>query len=300
MSRVLVTGAKGLVGVWTVQKLLSNGHGVVGVDLTRPAESVIPKNMRFMTADVTDFGELSQVVLQTEPDVIVHLAAVPHAGIEPAFKTFRTNVMGAFNVFEAAQRTETDVVWTSSVEIHGDPVANFEQHSVPFDEELPNNPPNAYGLSKQVGERLAEFYASTNGHSIATVRPAWINEPGRYGTRSVREWFNPEQVAADHEVNAYYWSYIDVRDLADLIQRLVTVDIAGHERFFAVAEDTYLDLETAAALEAVFDIEVPADAVPEYSAVYSTAKATAQTDWEPTYSWREEETRDDPIEPLYR
>lgn len=300
MAHVLVTGAGGLVGAWTVEELLSHGHSVVGIDISRPDESQIPERMQFIAANVSDFGELSQVVHQIEPDVIVHLAAVPHAGIEPAFKTFQNNVMSAFNVFEAAEQTGADVIWTSSVEVHGDPIANFEHQPIPFDETLPSNPPNAYGMSKQVGENLAEFYANEDAMSIATVRPAWVNEPGNYGTQPVREWFDPKCVSVEHEVNAYYWSYIDVRDLAELIRCLVATDIPGHERYFAVAEDTYLDLETADVLATVFDIDVPADAISGYSSVYSTEKATAHTGWEPMYSWREEESRDEPIEPLYR
>lgn len=299
MSKVLVTGARGLVGTWTVDQLLSNNYNVVGVDLSRPDSEEIPDGMDFIEADVSDLGEASQVITGNDPDTVVHLAAVPHDGVKSDFKTFRNNIMCTYNVLDSASRTEADVIWTSSVEIHGDSSENFEQDAVPFGVDIPINPPNAYALSKQIGENIADFYADTTDISISTIRPAWINEPGNYKTDLVREQVKPEEFPPDHYVNNYYWSYIDARDVASLIHRLIKTEIQDHERFFAVADDTYLDMETSPVLENLININIPDDALSGYSSVYSTEKAKNKLGWSPAHSWREEESSSEIADPIY-
>lgn len=296
MSQILVTGAKGLVGSWTVQELVETGVDVIGVDLTRPAEGRLPSGVGFLAADTADYGAISQIIQRQDPDKIVHLAAVPHANVKPASSTFRNNILSAYNVFESAKLNDADVIWTSSVEIHGDAKANFEQDEIPFNTDLPIHPPNSYSMSKVLCERLAECYTTTTDISITTIRPGFVNEPGRYKTKQIREWFNPEDTDPSDDINTYFWSYIDARDLASLISSLCNEPIQGHETFFAVADDTYVDIKTRELVSKVFDIDIGDTDLPEYGSLYSTEKAKQRVGWKPKHSWREAESPSEDLE----
>ena len=66
--RVLVTGAAGFIGGWAVNELVRLGHDAIGTDkVTTPG--LIP-------VDVTNFVQIKEVIQQTKPEAIVHLAAI--------------------------------------------------------------------------------------------------------------------------------------------------------------------------------------------------------------------------------
>ena len=55
MLTILITGACGGVGSWTVDHFAEQGHDVVGVDRRTPENT--RKNVDFKTANLTDYGE---------------------------------------------------------------------------------------------------------------------------------------------------------------------------------------------------------------------------------------------------
>jgi hypothetical protein len=91
-----------------------------------------------------------------------------------------------------------------------------------------------------------------------------------------------------------YWSYIDVRDLVELIARSLTVDIDGHEAVNCHAPDNFLGEETTDLFAALLgEVPDPCSLSGEESA-FSMAKAEALFDWEPRHDWRSESAVDGP------
>lgn len=295
MDTVLITGAKGKIGRWVIDAFRSEAQNIVGVDLTRPETGESPFGETYVAADVSSFGEISQVVTRWNPDTIVHLAAVPHAAIRPRSETFETNVLCAFNVFEAAAQNDAEVIWTSTTEVHGDARAKLENQDPPFSELLPLHPQNTYSLSKALGERMASYYARDRNATITTIRPSWANEPGGYNVGEVREWYTPSESDPSDPVNAHFWSYVDVRDIAGLITQVHGAGMEGHTRLFAVANDTYLDTPTADVVRQVFGSEPKTDELSGYQSAYSTQMSQEHIGWSPSHSWRDEDL--DTIDP---
>src|SRR2546421_26048 len=84
-------------------------------------------------------------------------------GREPHEVTFRTNVMGSFNVHEAAWRLGIRrVASVSSEAVLGWDYREreFAPDYLPIDESHPVRPQDAYGLSKEVGESIARSYTA--------------------------------------------------------------------------------------------------------------------------------------------
>lgn len=286
METLLITGALGTIGRWTVDAL-ADDYEIVAVDLGRPDKSPYD-TVEYIGADLTDQGAAWELASHVEPDAVVHLAAVPGAGHRPPTETFQTNVMSTYNVLSAAGEVGADVVWTSSEASYG--VTAYGEAGpvdyLPIDEAHPQRAAEAYGFSKIVGELIAERTVRYYGTAVTSIRPSWVREPGEYNTERVRESFDLD----DPDPSGSIWSYVDVQDVVSLIEAALVADTSGHEAYIAAAADNYIDVPTADAFEAAWG-ELPEDcSVSGDDAAFSTAKAQEELGWEPQHSWRDAAT----------
>jgi UDP-glucose 4-epimerase len=112
MRTLLVTGALGTLGRWTIDELAGE-YEIVGLDLQEPERSPY-ETVEYLATDLTEQGPVWEVCLDVDPDVVVHLAAVPGAGHRAGGETFVHNVASTYNVLTAAGEVGADVIWSSS------------------------------------------------------------------------------------------------------------------------------------------------------------------------------------------
>lgn len=111
MKRALVTGASGFVGPWLCRALLREGWDVTGVSLTSlPGNSVLSTSesaaVRWIQADLLAGSTIAQVVGESTPDAVFHLAGisfVPAFGDDP-LAGFRTNVETTVSILAAVKQ----------------------------------------------------------------------------------------------------------------------------------------------------------------------------------------------------
>ena len=292
-SSIVVTGALGGAGRWIVDRLLTDGYDVVGLDQRLPADGG-PAGAEFFEVDLTDPGETAELVAAADPDAVVHLAAIPDPTSHAGSRVFTNNILSAYNVLEAAGRTGADVVWASSESAYGFPFAEsvLAPEYLPIDEEHPLRPEDPYGTSKEAGEAVAAATARRHGVSVVSIRPSWVQYPGEYQTEGNRKRFDLDELAdlpegvSPRGGAGNFWSYIDVRDFASMIVAALETDIAGHEVYLCHAAENYLGIETDRLFEALFDEAPPSDLEGEESA-FTTAKAERELGWEAEHTWRE-------------
>ncbi|WP_280586802.1 NAD(P)-dependent oxidoreductase [Halorubrum sp. Boch-26] len=298
MERVLVTGGRGASGRWVVDRLAGD-YEVVVVDYDHPGLDVDPApGVSFRAADLADRGEALDVVHGVDPDAVVHWAAIPVAGTHPDGRVFETNVNAAKNVLDAAGRADARIVQASSDGAYGfffaEPTPLPDE--LPITEEHPLRPEDPYGLSKVTAEATAGAVARREDVPAVSVRPSWIQYPGAYACRS-DEYVDDLAAGAGN-----FWSYVDARDVADL----VAVALAGtagtdpvvppgtHEAVNCVAADNALGRPLLDLLRESYGA-VPDDCTVDPSAVaegddrgaYAVEKAKRLFGWEPSRSWRE-------------
>ncbi|WP_254863475.1 NAD-dependent epimerase/dehydratase family protein [Halovivax gelatinilyticus] len=288
METLLVTGALGGIGRWTIDDL-AGSYEIVGVDLSEPTHNPY-ETVEYLAADLTEQGPAWEITAHVDPDVVVHLAAVPGAGHRGETETFLTNVSSTYNVLTAAGEVGADVVWTSSEATYG---VTFGDEArplahLPIDETHPQRPLDGYGLSKVVGETIAERTSRRYGTAVTSVQPSWVQIPGAYQTRAVRETFDLDDPAPSGSL----WSYVDVRDVATLIRRVIETDRTGHERFLATASDNYVDVPTADAIDAAWGRLPEECSLTGDESAFSTTAARSELGWAPEHSWRGAETAD--------
>jgi nucleoside-diphosphate-sugar epimerase len=179
---VLVTGMSGLIGGAVLRQL---GDTYALRALNRRAVAGVPCHL----ADVADLEAIQTAFAGA--DAVVHLAA--NASMSAPFEdTLRANVVGTYNVFEAARRSGVSrVVYASS----GATVSGYERE-MPYralvtgcgDEvgewpmishESPLRPSGLYGVSKAWGEALARHYADAHDLSAICLRIGHVTAEDR-------------------------------------------------------------------------------------------------------------------------
>ena len=182
MAPILVTGAAGFIGFHVAQRLLTEGHAVVGLDNVNdyydPAlkearlallhQAARPGQLTFHRVDVADAAALRDVFSQEAPTHVVHLAAqagVRHSLTHPE-PYVESNVVGFLNVLMNCQQHAIEhLVYASSSSVYG---ANT---ALPFVETATTvHPTSLYAATKQANETLAHSWSHLHGLPTTGLR----------------------------------------------------------------------------------------------------------------------------------
>lgn len=123
-KKVLVTGNTGFKGSWMTMVLLKLGAKVSGYSLEPPTTPSLYEQLKLETKvnqymnDVRSEKDIEKCLVDTQPDIIFHLAAQPlvRDSYETPLETFNINVMGTANLLEAVRKTgiKTKVICITS------------------------------------------------------------------------------------------------------------------------------------------------------------------------------------------
>jgi nucleoside-diphosphate-sugar epimerase len=174
--RTLVTGAAGFIGSNLVDKLLADGHEVVGIDSYTPyynraakernltAANLDPK-FRFLEADLRVF-DLHPVL--DDVDVVFHQAAQPGVRLSWSreFAQYEEqNILVTQRLLETARGTGVGrIVYASSSSVYG----NASEYPT-RETQLPR-PHSPYGVTKLAAEHLCSLYAENYGLPTVSLR----------------------------------------------------------------------------------------------------------------------------------
>lgn len=180
--RVMVTGGAGFIGSTTAAALRDAGHDVTVVDdLSRGVRTMVPDDVRFVQADVTDTEAIGPVVAEGRFDACLHFAALIEVGdsMQRPEAYFATNTSGTARLLDVLMRHDVGrFVLSSTAATYGEPVR------VPIDEQHPNDPTNPYGESKLMSERMLAWYRRLHGLRSASLR--YFNAAGATGRHGER------------------------------------------------------------------------------------------------------------------
>jgi UDP-glucose 4-epimerase len=211
---ILVTGGSGLVGAYTVAKLLERGERAVVFDVAinerlLRAVGVDTAGVALIRGDMLDLPALISAIRDYDCDRIIHLAAFlgeevqrrPYSGV-------RLNFMGTINVFEAARLENVSrVIFPSSGTVY---LGSVGEGLTKIDETIPINPPSVYAATKASCEFMGRAYAKRYGFEFICLRyVGGLYGPSPAGLKATREIAIQEMIRAaiKREAATVKWPY---------------------------------------------------------------------------------------------
>jgi nucleoside-diphosphate-sugar epimerase len=290
--RVLFTGGSGKAGKHVVAYLAAAGHKVLNVDrvpLGHPG-------VHDLIADITDAGQMysamrshigmgemeagqgAQVV-----DAVVHFAAVPALLLAPDTETYRVNVMGTYNVIEAAVKMGVKkIIIASSETTYGVCFSDgvVDPKVLPLDEDYDIDPMDSYGMSKKVNEVTARSFQRRSGADTYALRIGNVIEPHEYAT------VFPAAAKDPGLRRRITFSYIDARDLGQIVDLCLKKDGLGFQVFNAVNDTNSVPQANADLLAKYFPNVPLSRPVAPNESLLSNAKIRNVLGFREQHNWR--------------
>ena len=226
MKKIVVTGGSGRLGQFVIRDLLGHNYQVLSLDRIAPREKLCTSWL----VDLRHSGDLFEATRGAYG--VIHLGAYQAPNLAPDAETLSNNVSATYNVLRAAADSNVKkVVLASSTAAFGFIYATrpWAPEYLPLDENHPSLPQDSYGLSKVLGERIADSIVSLHpAMTVSSLRFPGVNFDLSY--ESFRErWRNPASRASG------FWTYIDARDAATTCLLALEAKFHGHEVFIASA-----------------------------------------------------------------
>lgn len=237
-KRVFITGGAGFIGT-TLASRLVDANEIVGVDnlhrdaLTGTALAEHP-SFTFHQGDILDPGLMHE--LAAGATHVVHCAAI--AGVdtvlESPVRTMRVNLIGTYNVLEAALATLPTlerVVEFSTSEVFGQHAFNVHEGQVTTTGSV-GEARWTYAVSKLAGEHMAHAYHDEFGLPTVSVRPFNVFGPGQIGGGAIRAFIEAALEGRDLVIHGdgsqiRAWCYVD--DMVEgLLLALERPEAVGH------------------------------------------------------------------------
>lgn len=160
-TRVLLTGASGVLGRMMLPHLAAAGYDLVATDIA-PFPDVPPNSVPFHQADLGDRDAVLRIA--DGATAIVHFGGIANDGYDME-TILNANLRGLAHVFEAAKAYGARVVFASSNHTIG-----FHERGVMLDEDCAYRPDGWYGASKAYGELVARLFFDKHGVESASLR----------------------------------------------------------------------------------------------------------------------------------
>jgi len=290
-KRIVFTGGSGKAGRHAIPHLLANGYTILNVD-RKPLD--VP-GVNTLVADLTDSGQAFNALsmhfgfdgyerpaLPAPPDAVVHFAAIPRVLIEPDNVTFAANVMSTYNVIEAAMKLGVrKVIVASSETTYGVCFTEGDKdfHAFPLEEDYDVDPMDSYGLSKVCNEKTARAFAMRFNADIYALRIGNVIEPHEY---KMFETFQQDVMLRKRNA----WSYIDARDLGEIVRLCLEKDGLGFQVFNATNDTITLETPTQEFLEKHFPHVPITRPLERFEAPLSNRKAREVLGFKEVHNWR--------------
>ena len=239
---ILLTGVAGFIGLHAANRLLEDGHRIIGVDNlndyyapslkhARLAQLKPYPNFTFHPLDLSEKSALEIALGDTRITHILHLAA--QAGVRYSLENphsyIQSNVMGHLSVLEYARHSKTveHVAYASSSSVYGE-----RESETGFKETDPvREPASLYSATKLSGELMSESYARLYDIPLTGLR--FFTVYGPWGRPDMAYWMFTQKILAGKPITLFApelmkrdFTFID--DIVGVLPTLLNTPPKGH------------------------------------------------------------------------
>ncbi len=246
--RILLTGAAGFIGFHLAERLLNDGHEVVGMDnfasgQRRNADDLAAhERFRFFEHDITqplpDLGKVDQIYNLACPASPVDFDRI-------SLEILAVCSQGIRNLLDLARKCGARLLQTSTSEVYGDPQVHPQPESY-WGHVNPIGPRSCYDEGKRFAEALLTAYSRVHGVEVRIVRifntygPRMRGDDGRALPTFINQALAGEPVTV-HGDGRQTRSFCYVSDQVDGLVRLMNSDVTGPVNIGNDAEISMLD-----------------------------------------------------------
>ncbi len=252
--KILVTGSAGFIGYHLSNKLLENGHTIVGLDNMNNYYDVSLKEDRlknlkqqgkftFHKNDLVETEVIESLFEQNDFDLVIHLAA--QAGVRYSIENPRTyvegNVDGFFNVIDAARRNGVKrFFYASSSSVYGN------QEKTPYSEnDQVDLPISLYAATKKSNELFAHVYSHIYG--METVGLRFFTVYGPFGRPDMAYFKFANKILDGDTIDVYnngelYRDFTYVDDIVGGIVSLIDSELENKYNVFNIGNNSPVKL----------------------------------------------------------
>ncbi|MBN2550071.1 MAG: SDR family oxidoreductase [Anaerolineales bacterium] len=235
--RILLTGAAGFLGSHLCDRLLREGHQVVGMDnfITGSPDNLAHlaghPNFSFIRHDVSNF-----IFVGGKVDAVMHFAspaspnaASPYGYVNLPIQTMKAGALGTHNTLGLARANQARFLLASTSEIYGDPLEHPQKETY-WGHVDPIGQRSVYDEAKRFAEALTMAYHRFHGIDTCIVRifntygPRMRLDDGRAVPNFLKQALNHEPLTVYGD-GSQTRSFCYVDDLIDGIYRLLISDI---------------------------------------------------------------------------
>jgi nucleoside-diphosphate-sugar epimerase len=292
--KVLITGASSKLGKFVIRELRAQ-HDLVLMSRQAPDQEF--SDLPWIQGELTLLSDCQGAVQGVE--AIQHLAAQPWPVDHPALReqaaqqglpvetTFKTNMLGTYNLMQAAVEAGVRLVVMSGSNCalgHGYRISQtpFPLQTLPIDETHPCYPEDSYSFSKLAGEMLLASYTRAYGIRTYITRPSGICPPERrqqmaQNARPAQGW------------NPWLWCWVGSEDVASAHRLIMEAaeQLPPHDVYYLNADDTTA-LESSLELVERFNPTFTplAEQLEGHQSFFSNQKLREAVGWQHRTSWR--------------
>ncbi|NQY67884.1 MAG: GDP-mannose 4,6-dehydratase, partial [Flavobacteriales bacterium] len=172
MGKVLITGAAGFLGSHLCDRMLADGHEVIGMDnlITGRLENIahLERNsmFEFINHDVSKF-----IDIEDNLDCILHFAspASPIDYLKIPIQTLKVSSLGTHNCLGLALKKKASIIVASTSEVYGDPLVHPQKETY-YGNVNPVGPRGVYDEAKRFQEAITMAYGRIHDLETRIVR----------------------------------------------------------------------------------------------------------------------------------
>ncbi len=260
--RILITGAAGFLGSHLCERLLLEGHQVIGVDDFSSGQrrniALLSQHSHFHFVEADASKPLS---VEGGLDWVMHFAspASPPRYLKLPIETLRVNGEGTRHLLDLAVEKGARFFLASTSEIYGDPLVHPQPETY-WGNVNPIGPRSIYDESKRYAETLTMAYQQAKGVSTRIIRifntygPRMDAEDGRVVTNFINQALRKEPLTI-YGTGSQTRSFQYVDDLIEGIRRLM--DVEYHQPVNLGNPEEYTMLELAQLIQELVGSNMP-------------------------------------------
>ena len=232
--KILITGTAGFIGYHTAERLLNEGHKILGIDnlndyyskqLKKDRLNNLIKHTDYIHKEIniSDSNQLFKIFKEFKPEKVIHLAA--QAGvlysIENPMAYVESNLVGFTNILEACRYENTEhLIYASTSSVYG------LNSSMPFStSQNTDHPLSFYAATKKSNEVMAHTYSHL--FSLPTTGLRFFTVYGPWGRPDMALFKFTKAIIENSEINVYNhgkhkrdFTYID--DIVDGVLKVLS------------------------------------------------------------------------------